>query len=463
MTRSSNLSFQRHVAEHLLSWKVAEKRKPLIIRGARQVGKTTLIRDFAEAHFSHVIILNLERLSDLAFFQRFHDVSTLVNALFLERNLSLEDLPETLLFIDEIQESPEAIAMLRYFFEDVPDLAVIAAGSLLEHVMSRVPRIPVGRVEYLYLHPMNFPEFLMAGGYHQAAAELQQVPVRPHAHPTLMRLFHDYALIGGMPEVIQTYLNRRQITDLPPVYEQIWGTYKDDVAKYAGNDTAARVLKHVIRTAHTVVDQRIRFEHFGRSDYRSREVGEAFRNLDDARVIQLIYPTTDVSPPLRPDIRKSPRMLFLDTGLLNHEAGIQSQLLSMADLSQAYRGALIPHLIMQEVQSLEATTWRKPMFWVREKAQASSEVDLVIVHQGRAIPVEIKSGKAGTLRSLHEFIDRTDHPYAVRIYAGEFRIEAQITPRKRKPYLLLNLPYYLGTRLHSCLDYLVRQPHPPLS
>jgi len=443
------------VTSRLLAWKAAERRKPLIIRGARQVGKTTLVHEFATTHFKHVIVMNLERQSDLAFFRHFHHVPTLVDALFLERNLPVRDRQETLLFIDEIQESPEAIGMLRYFYEDVPDLPVIAAGSLLEHALSRIPNIPVGRVEYLYLHPMNFPEFLLASGYQQAAEALRQVPIQPHVHPTLLRLFHEYAIIGGMPEVVQTYLQHRQIADLPVVYEQIWGTYKDDVAKYASNDSEARVLKHVIRTAHNAIDQRIKFEHFGRSDYRSREVGEAFRNLDDARVIQLIYPTTDIAPPLKPDIRKSPRLLFLDTGLLNHETGIQAQLLGMLDLSQAYRGVLIPHLIMQEAQSLESASWKKPLFWVREKAQASAEVDLVVVHQGKAVPVEIKSGKAGTLRSLHEFIDRTDHAYAVRMYAGEFKIETHRTPRNQKPYFLLNLPYYLGTQLHPCLDYLM--------
>lgn len=457
MTNPSELPFKRQVTDRLLVWKKQTDRKPLMIRGARQVGKTTLVQEFARTHFKHIIILNLERVADLAYFQRFDHAPTLVDALFLDRNLSVEQRRETLLFIDEIQESPKAIAMLRYFYEDLPDLPVIAAGSLLEHAMNRVPNIPVGRVGYVFLHPLNFPEFLAAKGHQTALDQLDHLPVSAHAHPTLLRLFHEYAIIGGMPEVVQTFLKREQLTDLPPVYEQIWGTYKDDVAKYANNDTEARVLKHVIRTAHTAIDQRIKFENFGRSNYRSREVGEALRNLDDARVIQLIYPTTDVTPPLMPDIRKSPRLLFLDTGLLNYELGIQSQMLSMSDLSMAYKGALIPHLIMQEVLSLESMSWHKPLFWVREKAQTSAEVDLVVVHQGRAVPVEIKSGKAGTLRSLHEFIERVDHPYAVRMYAGEFKVEQHVTPRARKPYLLLNLPYYLGTKLRDCLDYLVHQ------
>lgn len=206
--------------------------------------------------------------------------------------------------------------------------------------------------------------------------------------------------------------------------------------------------------AHLEVDTRIKFQHFGNSNYKSREVGEVFRNLDDARIIQLIYPTTDTEAPIKPDLKKSPRLQFLDTGLINNELNIQAEMLAMEDLNNAYRGAIVPHMLMQELLSTNTTKLNKPNFWVREKKQSTAEVDLVIQHKNLVIPIEIKSGKEGKLKSLHQFIAATNHLYAVRLYAGEFSIEEHETP-EGKAYFLMNLPYYLGTRLKDYLDYFI--------
>jgi hypothetical protein len=207
-------------------------------------------------------------------------------------------------------------------------------------------------------------------------------------------------------------------------------------------------------TAHLGLDSRIKFQNFGNSNYRSREVGEAFRNLDDAKVIQLIYPTTDTSPPILPDMKKSPRLQFLDTGLINHELNIQAEMLAMKDLNNAYKGAIIPHLVAQELMSLNTIKSVKPIFWVREKNQSSAEVDLVLQFNKMVIPIEIKSGKEGKLKSLHQFIEAAPHPYAVRMYAGKFSIEEHST-RSGKKYFLMNIPYYLTTKLNEYLSYFV--------
>ncbi len=451
--KTEKMIFKRLAYNNLAEWKNKASKKPLILRGARQVGKTTLVNDFASENYRQVISLNLERPAHRDFFSRFNDAKNLVDALCVSYNSSFSELKNTLLFIDEIQESTEAIAMLRFLYEDLPQLDVIAAGSLLEHVLSRVRSFPVGRVEYLYLHPFNFQEFLEAKAEHVALSHLNKIPVSRSAHYTLMALFHSYVIIGGMPEVVKSYIENGTLADLKTVYESIWQSYKDDVEKYASNDTQARVLRHIINTAHLYIDSRIKFENFGQSNYRSREVGEAMRSLDDARIIQLIYPTTDVEPPLKPDLRKSPKLHFLDVGLLNHELNIQADLLSMADLSNAWKGAIIPEIITQELLSLQTGSYKKPMFWTREKAQASAEVDLVLTRKNMAIPIEIKSGTVGKLKSLHQFIERTTHPYAVRIYGGEFSVEQHLTPLKKKPYLLMNLPYYLGTMIPVYLDY----------
>ncbi|RKN77975.1 ATP-binding protein [Ulvibacterium marinum] len=447
------MNFKRHATTYLNDWKVSKNRKPLILRGARQVGKTTLIKEFAK-NYKHYIFLNLEKSADRTVFGTYDDAGTLVEALFLSNNISPKEQGNTLLFIDEIQELPKAIQSLRYFFEEIPDLNVIAAGSLLEFTMKDVDSFPVGRIEYLYLYPLNFQEYLEAIQHTAALGQLNTIPVKPVAHRTLLNLFHRYAIIGGMPEVVKTDIENNNLAELPKVYESIWGTYKNDVEKYASGTSERRVIKHIMDTAHLSLDQRIKFQNFGNSNYRSREVGEAMRNLDAAKIIQLIYPTTDIEPPIKPDIKKSPRLQFLDTGLINYTLEIQAQLLGMEDLSNAFKGAIIPHLITQEIISLNTITNTKPNFWVREKKQSSSEVDLVYSYGDKVIPIEIKSGATGTLKSLHQFMERTDHPYALRIYEGEFNVQNSTTV-DGTPFLLMNLPYYLGTQLPKYIDYFV--------
>ena len=447
------MNFKRYILHYLQEWKSHKNRKPLVLRGARQVGKTTLVEQFSKT-YKHSILINLEKPEHRRYFEDFDDVNIIVESLFLSNNISSGETKNTLLFLDEIQESPKAIQLLRYFYEELPELHVIAAGSLLEFAMHRVKSFPVGRIEYLYMYPLNFQEYLLALDHKTALEQLNHIPVKPFAHKILLDLFNRYAIIGGMPEVIKTYILNQNISDLPRMYESVWGTYKNDVEKYTTNETERKVIKHIISTAHLYLDQRIKFQNFGNSNYRSREVGEAMRNLDEAKIIQLIYPTTDVEPPIKPDIKKSPRFQFLDTGLVNHALDIQAQMLGMQDLSTAFKGAVIPHLITQEIISLNTISSKKPNFWVREKRQATSEVDLVISHKGKVIPIEIKSGSTGSLKSLHQFMERTSHPYAIRMYAGEFSIEKTKTPGGT-PYILMNLPYYLGTKIPEYIDYFI--------
>ena len=447
------MNINRVITTKLLLWKNSRDRKPLILRGARQVGKTTLVKQFAKT-YKKSILLNLELPKDISYFNQFKDIPTIVEALFIAHDIPTSLKGETLIFIDEIQESPTAIGLLRYFYEMESEIHVIAAGSLLEHAMKQVRSFPVGRVQMIYLYPINFSEFLDALGKTSAKKQMETIPINIAAHKTLLDLFNRFVIIGGMPEVVKRYCETGSVAEITPIYEGIWETYKNDVEKYSSNYSESRVIKHIMATAHLDVDKRIKFNNFGKSNYKSREVGEAFRNLEDARIIQLIYPTTDTEVPLRPDLRKSPRLQFLDTGLINNELNIQAEMLAMDDLNFAYKGAIIPHMITQELISTSQNKASKPFFWVREKKQSSAEVDLVIQHNNLVIPIEIKSGKEGTLKSLHQFIEVSNHHFAVRMFAGEFKIELHTTPGGKK-YYLMNLPYYLGTMLKDYLDYFV--------
>ncbi len=443
---------QRNSLDFLLKWQKSKKRKPLLLRGARQVGKTTLVRMLAK-YYPNYVELNLEKASDKSLFD-LENIEQIINGAFLLNKISPKKGP-TLFFIDEIQESPEAIKQIRYFYEERPDIHVIAAGSLLEFALKKVPSFPVGRIDYLYLHPINFDEYLQAC-HPQALKVLHQVPVPDYGHGTLLQKFHDYALIGGMPEVLSDYLESNDMVGLNKVYKKLWTAYKDDAEKYAKNNTNKTIIKHVIDTAPYQLD-RIKFENFGNSNYRSREVGEALRALDLSKVIRLIYPTSSLIPPLISNFKKRPRLQFLDTGMLNQILLLQSELIGIKDLSNLHTGRIIEHLIGQELISIHTEFEFTPSFWTRENSNGNAEVDLVYQYQKHIIPIEIKSGKQGTLRSLHQFIERTNHSFAIRMYAGVFKIEKHQTPKEKKPYWLMNLPYYLGTQLPTYIAYFVEK------
>lgn len=449
------MEIQRLIYRHLLSWKSSENRKSLVVRGARQVGKTTLVDDFSKEYL-HCIRLNLEKADHSDLFKRFRSPAQIMDVLLIQNNLPAEQLPNTLLFIDEIQESPEAMAMLRFFYEEMPDQHVIAAGSLLEHALSSFRHYPVGRIQFLYIFPFSFKEYLLANRQDQLLERLEKIPVSDTVHEIAKSWFHKYAIVGGMPEVVINFVENQSVSSLQTIYESIWSTYREDVVKYAANETAERVIRHIMNTAPLYLDQRITFENFGKSNYRSREVGESFRSLDDAKVIQLIYPTTVLELPVIPDMKKRPRMQFLDTGIVNHALGIHADIMGLEDLGSAYKGALLPHLITQEFLSLNEMSFTKPNFWVREKKHSQAEVDLVRPHHGLLIPIEVKSGPTGRLRSLHQFIDRSPHSYAVRIHGGKFSITKNITP-DGKPYTLMSLPYYLATYIDPYLEYFMNQ------
>ena len=444
------MEIQRDAYNKLLNWKSSKHRKPLLLRGARQVGKTTLVRQFGK-EFSTYIELTLEKKAERDLFEKTDEISKILSSIYLFKQKTPSN-RSTLIFIDEIQESPKAIHLLRYFHEERPDLFVIAAGSLLEFALKQVPSFPVGRIDYLTLHPVNFPEFL--GVKNPGAREtLSQIPVADYAHQILLELFHEYAITGGMPEVISSYADDDNIATLSGIYKRLWQSYKDDAEKYARNSTERNVIRHVIETAPKESD-RIKFEGFGNSSYRSREVGEALRALNLSRVIQLVYPSTTMEPPVIANLKKRPRLQFLDTGLITHSLMMQGEMIGIKDLNNFFRGRIIQHLIAQEFISIQDDSGYRPHFWVREEKNSNSEVDLIYQYGRYIIPVEVKSGKQGSLKSLHQFVERSRLPYAVRFYQGEFRIEHAKTPYG-KPYLLMNLPYYLGTQIHPYLTYFI--------
>jgi len=444
----------RKITKSLLSWKNKPTKKPLVLRGARQVGKSTIVKELGKS-YDQYIELNLEKYDDAQLFDSNNSAQTTFEKILLQKNAEL--IPGgTLLFIDEIQEFPEAISLLRYFYEEMPEIDVIAAGSLLDFVINDVPSFPVGRVEQIPIYPLDFEEFLSGLGEDKALKYYLQEPTSKMAFDKLISLYHNYIMIGGMPEVVSTYIQEgRKTSSLSSIYGSIWDTYIRDVEKYGKNPNEKKVLRHIIANAPHIRD-RITFNGFGNSSYKSREIREALRKLDYAGIVRLVFPSNDTLPPARTNERRKPKLQLLDTGLLNYAAGIQSNLIDIKDFNSLYKGYITNHMITQELMASALRIDYRPMFWTRENANSNSEVDLIINYRNLLIPIEVKSGAKGRLRSLHEYMDRSNHRYAVRLLANTHNIEA-LTTTKGKTYTLINLPYFSIGRLDYILDTIIKE------
>jgi predicted AAA+ superfamily ATPase len=435
------VDYGRNMEATLLDWKKSQRRKPLILRGARQVGKTTVVRQFGK-RYKQYIELNLEKKAEGDLFATIPNIQTLAETIFLLRNKRFTE-QDTLLFIDEIQAVPEAINQLRYFYEELPWLHVIAAGSLLETLLHEQVRIPVGRVEYAVLRPVCFEEYLQAMGEEGLLQLWRTLPFPNYAFSLLLPHYHKFTLMGGMPEVIDAYREKQDLAGLSGIYRALQEGYKNDVDKYAQSSTMVQTIRHAIDSLPTEAGVRIKFEGFGKSNYGSREMGEALRTLEKAMLLHLLYPTTQHEFPLMPNLRKSPRLQMLDTGLLNFYSGLQPQMLALSDLNSIQGGRIIEHMTGQEILAASHAIDHRLQWWTREEKHAMAEVDFILQVQGHIIPVEVKSGATGTLRSLLYLMDLLPHPYALRLYAGPLLRQEAITPGGKKVQLL-SLPYFLA-------------------
>jgi len=441
--------FRRQLMTSLEQWASNPNRKPLVLRGARQTGKTTLVNAFGQT-FDCFIQLNLEKPEHKRIFESDLSFQELLSAIFYYSGNILSD-KRTLIFIDEIQNSASAVASLRYFYEEAPEIHLIAAGSLLESLLHKHISFPVGRVEYMYLRPCSFTEYLNALKEDLSFIILEKNKIPPYAHNKLTDHFNRYALIGGMPEVISKYAETRDILAINPVYGNLLTGFNDDVEKYGRNANMVQHIRHILKTGFFYACQRIKFEKFGSSDYRSREMGEAFRTLEKALLIELVYPITKSSLPVIPDIKKSPRLFWLDTGLVNFMAGIQKEIFGANDITSTWRGLVAEHIAAQELLALDKSLLARRSFWVREAKNSNAEIDFIYSWNGLLIPVEIKSGEGSRLLSLHLFMDTAPHDYAVRIWSSPFSKDIIYT-RKGKKILLINIPFYLIHKLPDILD-----------
>lgn len=445
--------FERNAIRYLRSWATKEERKPLVLRGARQVGKTTLVELFAQ-DFDTYIYLNLEEMENAELFAADYSFEDLLAGIYFKANKQQDENKRTLIFIDEIQNEPKAVQVLRYFYEKRPDLYVIAAGSLLESLMGRHISFPVGRVEYMALHPCTFVEFLKAIGQDVIAEQIEQVSLPASLHPHVIDLFKKYMIVGGLPEAVANYAQFNDLVRLNGVFNSLLSGYRDDVEKYASKPKEQDAIRYILNYGWTAAGHRIQFAKFTGSTFKAAEAGNAFRTLEKTLLLELVYPLTSSSLPILPDLKKSPKLLWLDTGLVNYVAGMQEDLLFNKDADELWNGDIAEHVVGQELLGATYNFGEKRMFWVRDAKNSQAEVDFLIRYKSHLLPIEVKTGNNAKLRSLHLFMEESKETIALRLWNGPMTSDT-ITKSNGETFTLYNIPLYYAGHLQHFLDGVV--------
>lgn len=448
---------QRKQLKLLQKWLNRSNRKPVILRGARQVGKSTLVRLFAEQFHRPLAEINLERYPDLAAaFERLQPES-LVD--LFEALPGINPItPESLLFLDEIQAVPAAIPKLRYFFEDFGEIPLIAAGSLMEFALSNHQfSMPVGRVEYLYMGPMTFTEFLDALNETRLAAIIRSFEMGGEidsvVHQRLLELLRVYCFVGGMPEAVQTYADSRRLRDVGVVHNAIIETWREDFPKYVGSRNLSR-MQHVFNFAARNVGKKVKYSLYSGND-KSSTIKMDIELLCMARVLSKVIHSHCSGLPLQADIEeKIYKLIFLDVGLMNAICGLNWRAMAQwNDVQLVNEGAIAEQFIGQHLQDiLSMSPNRELTYWLREGRSNNAEVDYVVSLGTRILPIEVKAGATGSLKSLHQFVAEKGVSQALRFDTG-LPSQQSISTRVRQGHDLIDVDY----QLHSLPLYLVER------
>ena len=416
------MDFYRNAERDLDLWRHSSYRKPLVLRGARQTGKTTLIKKFGKS-FDSFIYLNLEVDQDRRLFENDLSVQDLIQYICLEKGIQRQG--KTLLFLDEIQYSARAVMLMRYFYEELPELYVISAGSLLEIMMEkRKISFPVGRVEYLYLFPMCFEEFLMALGEETALGFYRQTPVPSLAHDKLSRLFRLYSFIGGMPEAVVRFIDTRDYTQVRHVLETIQSYYLDDMSKYQESSNEIKKTRLTYGTVSVQLSKKsARFQYkILKTGARAAEYENAIEWLASANLISRVYRAERIAKPLEKYKDIDDFKVFLsDTGLLCAQKGVRAEdVFRMEEELTDFKGGMTENY----VETQFVFSGLKPFYWRNDKG--TKKVDFVVSLNGKLIPVEVKSGGHVAATSLNEYVKLFKPAYSIRISEKNFGFENNI-------------------------------------
>jgi hypothetical protein len=449
---------RRTALEDLREWADADVHRPLIVRGARQVGKTWLVETFAREHLGDVATVDVERLRETR--SLFADPSPRANVAAIEALLGKRIVPgRCLLFFDEIQAWPELLARLRYFHEEIPELHVVAAGSLLDFALAEyTASMLVGRISYLNLGPMSFPEFVTAIAGERTAQFLHtirvgQAPPAP-LHDKLLTLMRDYSLVGGMPAVVETFRTERSLVAVARVQQDLLATFRDDFFRYGTRIPAAR-LQLVLDSVARQIGGKFMWSAVDREE-RAQALRQALEALCRARVCRLVRCSHGNGIPLGADlVEKQFKVAMVDTGLVQSSLGLLLRA-SAAPGELVNEGPVAEHLVGQLLADLsprfvEPALW----YWSRHRQGAEAEVDYLLQHGTDVVPIEVKAGSTGTLRSLHRFVVEKQTRLAVRVSNAPPQlatVTAKVPDHAPHDFHLLSIPFYLVPELPRLLD-----------
>lgn len=451
----------RFASDALDNWLKSTKRKPLVIRGARQVGKTWLVRDLAKRHGLQLIELNFERFPNLAdLFSGNRPSETLQN---IEAELGMTIRWETaLLFLDEIQAAPELFAKLRWFMEELPELPIIAAGSLLEFALMKKSSfsMPVGRITYHYLNPMSFFEFVLASGneplYRKlSSSDIIKSPLPQTLHEKCLKLYRDYCIIGGMPEVVREWTEHNNLKSCIKLQHDLLATFRDDFHKYGG-EADARLLANILLSVSKQLGNKFVYSHVDPS-VQLPVIKKALDLLSLARVCIKILHTSGNGLPLGAESNeKFFKALLLDIGLISVQLGMSSMSrTNLEGILLTNMGGIAEQFVGQQLMAAQTPLTDPQLYYWQRIGGRLGEIDYIIQSGNRIVPVEVKSGPSGRMKSLHQFMAEKGHDIAVRLNPNlpvTEDIQVKTTLGEPVTYRMISLPLYLAELVYKILD-----------
>lgn len=451
---------ERALFVYLKKWLVADDRKPLVLRGARQVGKTWLIRHLAKISGKQLIELNLEKQPSHASLFSSNNPQQILMNLSAVLNQEIES-EKSLLFLDEIQAAPQLLAKLRWFAEDLPQLSVVAAGSLLEFVLAEHSfSMPVGRIGYMHLEPLSFEEFLLASDKKILCDYLisfewdTQIPFA--IHEQLMNLFKEYLIVGGLPAVVSSWITDRSLSKINQIQNDLLATYRDDFTKYKGRIAIER-LDEVMMAIPKMLGQKFIYSRVN-SSIQADAIKKVLDLFGKARIAQRVWGSSANGVPLAAEIKeKYFKEIFLDTGLCCVALGLSlNHLNAVNDIALINHGGLSEQVVGQGLRTIEPPYVEPALYyWLREEKGSNAEIDYVIQHGHQVIPIEVKAGSTGGLKSLHLFMGLKKLSIAVRINSdlpSKIPVKVKNHISNKVEYLLLSIPFYLLGQIHRLLD-----------
>ncbi|MBC2743941.1 MAG: ATP-binding protein [Desulfosarcina sp.] len=452
----------RFVGRKLDQWLKSKIRKPLVLRGARQVGKTWLVRDFAHRHGLYLIELNLERFPHLADLFAVNDPAEILQNIEAEISTTI-DPASVLLFLDEIQTAPELFGKLRWFKEEMPGLPVIAAGSLLEFALRDYPySMPTGRITYFYLEQMSFFEFLLSSGNEPLYQKLisydlgQDIP-RP-LHQKCLEYYYHYCLVGGMPEVVQEWVENQDPASCLKLQQDLLATYRDDFHKYGG-EMDARLLADIMLSVSRQLGNKFVYSRVDPS-LKILPVKKAFSLLCQAKVCSKVLHTTGNGLPLGAESNaKFFKTLMIDIGLVSAQLGLSAiKRTDQRDLFFSNKGGLAEQFVGQQLRTVQTPSMDPQLFYWQRTGGRLGEIDYIIQHGSRVVPVEVKSGPAGKMKSLHQFMAEKKLDLAIRCnlnLPSVEKIRVKTTLGQPVAYRLVSIPIYLSEHLPRLIEQVI--------